>query len=631
MPDQFGPKDLQDLVHVGFKRTSRFRKARLQFIKSFCGAYYDKEYGQFGEEPFNLVFNAIRSIIPQIVMNNPKHHVQSEYLNYRDYSEMLQKEMDLNAQQLNLAKIYRRWIVDALFTMGILKTGLAGSDSVISVDDESMLDPGMLYTDNVDFDNFVFDPRHTGPIEEAPFMGDRIRVRRDVLLESGLYNNELVERLPKVTQTEHRDGVEGLSKKQASTGDLTPTDEVEIVELYVSESNTIVTVPGSKNTSYDDYLRIEDYYGPKEGPYTFLSFTPPVPNNPLPVSYVGIWYDLHLAANDMMKKIIDQGLRQKDIVAYRGTAADDAQEALDARDGEAIRVDDPQGINTLSFGGQNRGNDELVGRLSMWYNMMAQNPQGMAGQKMDAKSATEAQILSQNTSVGLEDMKNLVYQGAAEEGRKRLFYLHTDPLKETPIMVRRPEPTPNGSVMVDRQITLTPEARRGEWVDYNLSIQPESMARVDANSRMRRAMEFVSSVMPAAAQAAQVAFMLGTPFNYARFISNMARELGVEWLDECLYDPQFQQQLAMRMQMGPDIVASMGQMAAPSQAPMATTSGQGGPTGQGGQQGISGEVGQNGRVGRPTRLEQSQSQQQQEGANEAQGDLKMGQLFGAMG
>ena len=610
MPDVGDPKELQRLVHTGVKRLHNFRQARLMFIRSFTGQYYDTDHGNVGEEPINMVFNAIRSIVPQIVMNDPRHKIRVERADLRDYAFLMEKELDLNARQLKLRDVYRRWIVDALFTMGILKTGLAGSDTAVHFSDDNTLDPGELYTDVVDFDNFVFDPRHRGPIHTASFVGDRIRCPREQLLESGLYDNKLIEQLPKIDHHGRRDSVEDLSKRNVRSDEYDIQDEVEIFELYVPAANAIVTVPGGEHVLTEDYLRVEDYYGPDTGPYTFLSFTPPAPHNPVPVSYVGVWYDLHNASNRMMKKVIDQALRQKDIVGYRGQAADDAQEALDASDGEAVQMEDPNGINVVSFGGQQRSNEIIVDRLNQWYNMMAANPQGVAGQRMDAKSATEAQILSQNVSVGIEDMRDMVYHAAAEEARKRAFYLHTDPLKETPLTVRRPQPTPMGPVAVEQEVRLTPEARRGEWIDFNISIEPESMSRIDSETRLRRTMEFATQVIPAAAQAAQVAQQLGEPFSFMAYVTKMAEKMGIDWLDEVMHSPQALQQTMMQQQMSPGLEASTGGPA-PGPGPRDTLS----------------EMQHNGRAGRPTLREEHEPRRQQMGAAEMQRENQMNERY----
>jgi hypothetical protein len=56
---------------------------------------------------------------------------------------------------------------------------------------------------------------------------------------------------------------------------------------------------------------------------------------------------------------------------------------------------------------------------------------------------------------------------------------------------------------VEQQIVYTPEMRQGEWADFNIKVEPYSMARPDPNMAVRRRLEFATNVIPAAAQAFQ--------------------------------------------------------------------------------------------------------------------------------
>lgn len=554
MPTEISPRQLQRSVKTGFDRLRNFRNARLMFVRQFAGQYYDRDYGSVTTEPLNLIFNAIRVLVPQIVMNFPKYHVQSQFLEYRDYAELAGLGLDLNGKQIDIRSTYRKWIVDALFTMGILKTGLADSGSAIGFDEfDQHIDTGEIYTDNVDFDNFVFDPNVRGDLREGAYMGDRIAVPRQELLDSGLYDNALIERLPRIDDMmRNENAVADLSRRSVPAGeDNTLLDEVGIIELWVKRANAIVTIPGDPSMAFDKYLRITDYHGPDDGPYTLLSFSPPVPGNAMPVSMVGIWHDIHVMANRMVNKIMRQADRQKTIIGYKRSAADDAQEALDAADGEAVAMDDPDGVKMYNFGGQEQSNEVHLQQLQMWFNMMASNPQGVGGLDMRAASATEASILDANSNILLEDQKDQVVIGAASESRKRFFYMHTDPLIQLPLVRRRQVQTPNGVMSQPQQVFLTPEVRRGDFIDYTIEIQPESMQRVDAKERLRQALEFGSQILPMAFQSAQIAAQLGIPFNVQVFIENMARDRGIEWFHEIWYDPMFQQKRAAIAASGP--------------------------------------------------------------------------------
>ena len=572
MPDtDVTPKRIQKAVEQGFKRLENFRSARMMFLRQYVGQYYDAERGGIGTEPMNLIFNAIRVLVANLVSNFPTHSVRSRFIAQRDYADMLGLALAMQDKKMKIRETYRKWIVDAILMQGILKTGLCDSGTVIGFEPDDRIDPGTVYTELVDFDNFVFDP-NARSMDEAMFVGDRVCVSRSMLLDSGLYNNKLLEKLPSAySDGSSRDRAERLSGKDINweeTGEL--EDKVEICELWVPRAKAIVTVPGSCDSYMaDDFLRVHDFYGPDEGPYTLLSLTPPVSNNPVPISMVGIWHDLHVIANRMVKKYAEQADRQKTIVGYKKGAADDAREALEASDGEAIAMDDPDSAREFNFGGQNPSNDAAIERLQVWFNMMAGNPQGMSGLSMNAKSATEASMLQGNAQTTSDDMKGLVYAGVAEEARKRAWYFHTDPLLEVPLIRRIHVPaqyqnTAMGPMMSqppqeqEVQVILTPEARSGDFLDYTFDIESESMGRVDSKQRLEQAIAFATKIVPAAAAAAQTCAMMGVPFSFKNFVLLMAKEAGIKWMDEVFNDPEFQQKMMMLAMRGPQEGPSKG-------------------------------------------------------------------------
>lgn len=624
MPAEVSPVEVQEAINKGYDRLANFRKSRLMFLRNYVGQYYDKEEGSVGTEAVNLIFNAIRTLVPNIVLNHPKHRIRSRYLAHKEYAELLELALNQQDKDLRIRDVYRRIIVDAIFSLGIMKTGLATSDSAIAFNEHDHIDVGQIYTEAVDFDNWVVDPQSKEHMfRDAAFMGDRILVPRQQLLDSGLYKNQWIEKLPSAGDRSQKDKrAHELSQRGIQQEDLYKLqDEVEIVEVWVPGADAVLTVPGTRDLKLKDYLRVEDYYGPDTGPYTLMALTPPVPGNPLPVPSVGVWNDLHTLANRMAKKIIDQAERQKDIIGYKRSAADDAESAMHAADGEAIAMDDPDGIRVHSFGGQQSKNEVHMQHLTSWFNMMAANPEAVGGQRIDADSATEARILSENASIGLEDMRDMVYTAAQDESRKRAWYLHTDPFIELPLIRRNrvEEPPirtpagifPGGTRVEEEQVFLTPEARAGDFLDFNFEIEPESMGRKDSNTRFAEAMDFAVKIMPAALQAGQSALMLGIPFNVQAFIIRMAKDRGIDWMEEVFHDPEFQQRMQMMMMMGPQQQGSKG-------------------VGAGGTGGMAATLqnGQPGQVMGTDTPEQQTHQQEQEGANQSQRDLRSGTGFG---
>jgi len=479
--------------------------------------------------------------------------------------------LDDTGRKVNLKDKFRRWVVDALFVMGIMKTGLCESDSLYALNSLDSVDAGTIYTEVVNFDNFACDPDTTS-LEEATFLADRIRVPRAMLLDSGLYANDLIERLPE-SGTDVPRGVRDLSRRQvARNSDTDLHDMVDVVEAYVPSADAIVTVPGCKQT-FPRFLRVDDYYGPDRptGPYTFLRLTPPVSDNPMPVAPVGIWHDLHTRANEMVTKVCDQASRQKDIVAYKPAAVEDADQIREASDGESVSVSDPDSVKVLSFGGQQRSNEAHIQQLMLWWNLVSGNIETLGGVRESSATATQAQIINANQSVRIEDLRDLVYAAAGEESQLRGWYLHTDPMIELPLTDRRSVPAqyvsgPAGPVMAspprleEVQVMLTPEVRRGDWIDFVLDIKPKSMSRIDPQLRLQRMLEFATKVVPSAAAAAQTCMALGVPFSFAKFVQLMAEEMDIEWMDEVFFDPDYQMAMAEIMMKSPSMATSKGLM-----------------------------------------------------------------------
>ncbi len=561
-------KTLQEAAHQGFKRLRNFRAVRKLFVKAYVGQYYDRDHGTLGQEPLNLAFTAIRAIVPNLVTRNPKNIVGSDYLMYRPYGNLLALALNYISKKLDLPTILQRGIVDAIFTMGIFKVGLMSSDSLVYFGDESV-DPGQLYIDTTDFDDFTFDP-DTRQLDKASFKGEKIRVERDEVLESGLYDNGIIERLPSSADMvlDHYRNVRNLSTSQLNRcyiGKL--HDYIDLMELHLEGPNVLVTVPFKFPA--ETFIREETFNGPDDGPYAFLTLTPPVPDNPISVQLAGVWHDLHTVGNRIAKKALDQAEAQKDILGYQSTSADGAQEIVDAKNMEAVKMDDPNGAKMFSFGGQNPRNMEMTAQILAWFDQFSGGTNMLAGTKMDTKVATVANILNQGAATGITYMRDEVYKTTQKIMRKVAWYLHTDPIIKLPLIQRDSIPaeydiTPEEIRMVrparveETQVFLLPEARRGDFLDFAFEIEHDSMAPINWQFRMQQLEILAVKVIPAAAQAAMISAQMGTPFSFQRFVTRFAEMMNIEWIDEIFQSPELVTQMAMYARQGPQPQNSKG-------------------------------------------------------------------------
>ena len=548
MAREVTPSRMQTVVKRGFERVESYARAQAMFVKEFVGQYYTARKGMTGDEPLNLLFTTLRTMVPNLVMRNPVNDVTTRITAYRQYGELLGLALNQSQEDRKLEQVLRAWIIGAFFGLGIVKTGISASGEMIQHGDQN-IDPGQIYTKIVSIDDFVFDPVCTD-LYESTFCGDRIRVPRQILLDTDGYDHDLVKRLPTSRYGDNKRAEEISKRNMSQLEMLDLQDYVDVVELWVPEAEALVTIPDPTQTTFDKYIRLAEYYGPKEGPYTYLSFTPPVPKNPLPVAPVSLLYDIHLMANRMFTKIMEQADRQKDVLGYHPSVADEAKDIVDAKDGDAIAMTDPKMAQMFSYGGQNRGNEAMLQEMQMWYNYMAGNPDQMAGNltagtRGSKETATRSSILQGNASITTDDARHIIYTQTAEISGKEAWYFHTDPLINMPLTKRA-----SGGRQI--QLWLTPEQRMGDFLKFVFKIKARSMSYLNPEIRSKRIMEFGTNLIPAIMNAAMVAMQAGLQFNAQKVLTDMAVEMGIEedvmdWFD----DPEFEQKMMMYAQMGP--------------------------------------------------------------------------------
>lgn len=530
-------------VKQGFERMKFYRRSRAMFIKAYVGQYYAKKFGLIGDEPVNLIFHTIRSMVPNLVMKSPINKVDTETLEYSDYAFLLSKALNWLDDTINFKDILRYGIVDAMFGLAVFKTGLAKSGSLINFGD-IVLDNGQVYTDNVSLDDYVFDPS-CKILKNAIFEGDRNRIPRQILLDDDDFDHDLVMELPSSRHPDAAKKIEALTQSNLSSQEIYELqDYVDVVETFIPEANAIAVIADPEQIILNDYLSLREYYGPKEGCYTKLTLTQPVPDNPFPIAPVSIWYDMHHIANKVMKKVMLKADRQKDVAVYDPGAADEAEDIRTSDDGDMV-AGNPDTVKVVSFGGSKSDDHAVMTSLKEWFNYISGNPDQMAGVTPGAKTATGQSILQGNMSIGLDDLNSMVYDCGKELNKKMAWFLHTDPLIDLPFSHRKP-----GGEKI--QLKLTPEERSGDFLDFNFTIKQRSMSRLDPAIRAKRIEEFGTKVVPSICTSAQICMQMGVPFNVTKSLSDMADEMGIlEEVHDWLVDPTFIQRMQLMMVMGP--------------------------------------------------------------------------------
>jgi hypothetical protein len=529
-------------VELGFQRMGPQRDARYKFLAQYVGPFYAKNKGTADSEerkasPINLMYNAVTTLVPNLVWNDPRVKIRTQVLAFKPYADTLELATNQLIAEIKLRATLRKAITDAMFGAGFIKTGIATSGQTLDLDGKWM-DIGQPYADVVDFDDMVLDPlaRHW---DEMKFVGNRVRVAKFELLESGLYDNKLVEKLCARRDRLGKDAASlsgDYNAVQAFTGDV--AEYVDLVEVYLPHEQTIVTIPHGNaggGADYEKVLRTVEYEGPERGPYHMLGFAH-VPDNVLPIPPASIWYYLHTMGNRIARKVTRQAERMKQVLAYEGSAVEDAQEISDADDGEAVRVDNIAGIKEVGFGGTSDDAYAYLQWVKGEFNQQAGNIDLLGGTSADQGTLGQSEILQSNGQIRLADMQNQVQAFTGEVADDLVFFLHTDPLIDL-MLTKRVGGT-------DTQVRYTPEMREGSFKDYVLKVEPYSMAKPDPAKKARSVSEFITAGLPAIAQNMQA---FGPAFRPDAAIKIWARENGVEEAEEMFDSAMLAQQQQMLM------------------------------------------------------------------------------------
>jgi hypothetical protein len=537
---QITPQNVSKAINVSFSKFDHFRKGRGRFMTQMVGRFYSKiNNGNKDDrkaQPLNFMYSGVTTLVPNLVYNDPKVKIRTDILAYRDYADTLELAVNHLHRRIDLRMTLRKAIVDSIFMAGFIKTGLASGDSFITMDGVDV-EIGQPYAERVDPDDIVLDPMARDWDEQA-FIGNRFRANLDDLIATGLYEPDLLEKLASRTETEDSKGLAAKLTGAMPESEMADIQRyVDLVEVYLPREKIVVTLPYQKNATEDKFLRVADYQGPDRGPYHMLGYAY-VPDNILPIPPASIWYDLHVMGNRIARKLSRQSERIKRVLAYESSAVEDVNEIAEADDGETVRVDDISKIKEVQYGGAGKESYDWMEWTQQRFSEQAGNIDMLSGSGSNTPTATQAEMLQANTSVRLGDMQNQVYNFAAEVAQDLTFFVHTDPLIDLPLVRRR-----DGA---EQQVVYTPEMRQGEWLDYNIKVQPYSMARPDPNMAVRRKLEFATNVIPAASQAAM---MLGPGFKIGAFLQRMALEVGIEDADEWLNTVEMQMHIMQQLQM----------------------------------------------------------------------------------
>ena len=441
------------------------RKERLESVRQFVGAHYARN-GAKKKVPVNMLAMAINIYLRLLAARAPKCIVSTESRQLKPFAADMEIVLNQLPKEIGLRDTIRRAVVEAMFSIGIVKVGIGGTNDNRNIGDEP-------FVSVVQLDDYFCDMTARS-WSEVQYEGNDYWMSVDEV--KALYGKELQPEDYNGTNAEGQEQAASIS--QSGVGAVF-SPRVRLRDVYVYGQNRLVTyVPSTMET-----LRDIAWDGPEGSPYIKLRFTD-VPGNLLPLPPVAEWQDLHNLANALFRKLSGQAMAHKRVAAFQGGSEDDILRLKRAGDGEGIRYTGGK-PEEIELGGVNQ--PTLAFFLSAWdrYNMICGNLDSLGGLSPQSDTATQEKLVNEAASARLKDMGDSVVDFAKDIFRRLAWYVWTDPVRERKYVKVFDQ---KHGISLDKR--WTPETRDGDFLDYNFDIDVFSMQDDGPATRIQKLMTF---------------------------------------------------------------------------------------------------------------------------------------------
>ena len=475
---------LKQAIEYSERKLGFFRAQRNRAIKMYVGSSYGDSSGK-DDTPLNMLALQVNILIRQLAARSPKVLVSTPHTQLKGAAWDLELAINETIKKIQFGRTLRRCVLDALFCQGICKIGLHETGSAQLYGSE--ITGYSVFAKPVDLDNYITDMASG---ENPSFVGDKYRVLYDELMKSSAYDSQAKKTLGRDRSAYQQDGTERADSIGAGTLNMADEfqDTVELMDIYLPAKQLVITIPSSGHAWPP--LKITEWNGPQRGPYHRLGFID-VPNNPISNSPVFLLMKLHELCNRLYVKNAQDAIDSKEVFTYSSSASEDAMRIINAANGEAVKCDDPNGFKQI----RTRGVDNMMLAFSIQarslYSYMAGNLDALGGLSPQADTARQEELLTNSASTQVQDMQALTIEFTRNCCEAMALFLWNDPLVEIPLVRTIPGYEDLG---IGQEFIWSAENRKGEFLDYNFSINPYSMRDKTPQEQLQTMMAFVNQV-----------------------------------------------------------------------------------------------------------------------------------------
>lgn len=477
--DQRRFTSLKNAIEPARKQLEPFRQELADALKAYTGPHYGKN--STDDRPVNMLQLSVESLLQQLSSRAPQVLCNTHKPELRGAAIELELAMNQALKKMRFEQEHRLWVLSAIFLVGIMEVGLDVVD-MPEVDGEQ-LPITDVFCEAIMFDDFVFDTTAAKwDRRQVGFWGHKYRMSLEEAKNDPTFDKEARSEL-KGMDKPSKDETAKISQPNGSTGTSEAfTEMCEIWQIFVPQENEVITfsVDGGEKP-----LKTVKWKGPRHGPYHLLGFNP-VLNNIMPLSPVANWIDLDDLENKLYTKLGRQASRQKTIGICDQAGVKDGQNIIKTSDGDVIAVGNPNGFREASFGGVNQQTLGFALNVRSTADFVMGNLSAQMGLGASAATLGQEKMIRQAANVRIGSMQGVLLTATQGILQDIAFYLHHHPTVEYDLTVEitgMDMKLPVSWPYRDNGYGEEVDVRKGDYEQYDISIQPYSMTEISPGER----------------------------------------------------------------------------------------------------------------------------------------------------
>lgn len=454
-------KDIHECVEDSRRKLEFTYKEHVDSVEKFVGEHY-AENGVRKATPTNLLELAITIYERLLAARTPKCVVSTESPELKPFAANFELALNQLPNEIKLGDTIRQAVKSAMFTMGVVKIGIAGTDPRPNKGDEP-------FVSLVNIDDYFVD-MSARSWDEIQYEGNEYWMDVDTIQK--VYGVTLA------ADSYAGDSSTGVKQTNAiTTGEarMSLHDRVRLRDVYLVKENEMVTYAVESQTE----IRRIPWDGPEGTPYVKLGFSD-VPGNLLPLSPAETWKDLHDLANQIYRKLSKQAVAKKTIAGVIGGQDEEISRIKSAADGSAVRTGGAK-IEKIDLGGIDNGNLAFFLQNRDLFSLLAGNLDALGGLSPQSDTATQDKLITEAASMRVKAMADRTIEFAREIFKRLGWYTWTDPVR-----VRKMRKYASREFNVGVDVKWTPETRDGDFLDYNFDIAVFSMQDDSPATRIQK-------------------------------------------------------------------------------------------------------------------------------------------------